>query len=231
MKPALRLWEVRDGKAFRSRTSAGKGTAFALVCLLVSLPGVSWLASTLPGVKTNLQLLVHHAHLCTVWFLPWCAALLLHFQPALTYTQFFSPLVPREGWARSEPGRCRSMSLNTVSKWFEFKYHQVKQTRGEKGLWDWEAGSKAGRGEPARQSPAAAAEAEEEREPGGSRGDSRSFRGKGGKPRQGWPAGSRALPAPPWRGAGSAWDFSTGVVLQGWGLEWKATNRVRRTRW
>lgn len=101
----------------------------------------------------------------------------------------------------------------------------------ENDLSDWQARSKAVRRELARQSRAAAAEAEEEQgargQPAVRWGESVSFRGKGGKPRWGWAARSRALPASLLQGAGDAQDFSKGMGLQGGGLEWKAINGVR----
>lgn len=88
----------------------------------------------------------------------------------------------------------------------------------ENYLSDWQARSRAAHSELARQSWAAVVGAAEEQGALGQLavrwGESLSFQGKRGKPRWGWPAVSRALPAALLQGADNAQDFSMGIALQ-----------------
>jgi len=149
-------------------------------------------------------MLVRHAHLFTVWFLTWCAALLLRFQPALRYAHFSHPRLHARAEHAGEPESCGSESLNAVSK--RFDPHQVKQMREENDLSELQAWNRAALGS----CPWRAVEAEEEQGDGGRTG--RAFREREENPDG---AESGAQPAPLLQEAGNAQDFSAGTVLHG----------------
>lgn len=138
IKPTLRLWEVRGGKAFGSLPSAGKGTAFALCVSRFPFPA----RRDLPFQERE--------QLCSCAAVQLCRCELV----TLTSARWASPErrapspgsrtrippipAPGQAWARSR-GTCGSVPLNTICKRFACKCHQVKETQEENDPSGWRA--------------------------------------------------------------------------------------------